>query len=97
MGHRPRADGRQTDVASSEQVVQSQALTVPSRGRVAAYDDHKGYGFIETRDGRTLFFHCTAIADGTRTIPEDVEVEYLEVTDPRGKPEATDVRPAPRG
>jgi cold shock CspA family protein len=62
------------------------------RGRVAEYDDHKGYGFIETDDGRRLFFHCTAIADGTRSIPVDVAVEYDEGTDPRGKPEATCVR-----
>ncbi len=62
------------------------------RGRVVDYDDHKGYGFVATADGRRLFFHCTAIADGTRTIPVDVEVEFEEVTDPRGKPEAAAVR-----
>ena len=62
------------------------------RGRVADYDDHKGWGHIATADGRLLFFHCTAIADGTRTIPADVDVDYDEVTDPRGKPEAANVR-----
>ena len=62
------------------------------RGRVADYDDHKGWGHIATVDGRLLFFHCTAIADGTRTIPADTQVEYDEVTDPRGKPEAANVR-----
>jgi CspA family cold shock protein len=62
-----------------------------ARGRVAEYDDHKGYGYLETADGRRLFFHCTAIADGTRTIPVGVEVRYDEVTDPRGKPEAAHV------
>ena len=65
---------------------------MPSRGRVAEYDDHKGYGFVETVDGRRLFFHCTAIAGGTRTIPVDVDVEFEEVTDPRGKSEAAAVR-----
>ena len=65
------------------------------RGRVAEYDDHKGYGFLETADGGRLFFHCTAIADGTRTIPAGVAVEYEAVTDPRGKPEAAAVRPLP--
>lgn len=65
------------------------------RGRVAEYDDHKGYGYLETGDGDRLFFHCTAIADGSRTIPEGVDVEYEAVTDPRGKPEAADVRPLP--
>jgi CspA family cold shock protein len=62
------------------------------RGKVADFDDHKGWGWIATDDGRLLFFHCTAIVDGTRTIAVDAEVEYEEVTDPRGKPEAADVR-----
>lgn len=65
---------------------------MPARGRVVDYDAHKGYGFVETADGSRLFFHCTAIADGTRTIPAGVEVEYEPVTDPRGKPEAAAVR-----
>ena len=34
----------------------------------------------------------TAIADGTRTVPVGADVEYEEVTDPRGKPEAANVR-----
>lgn len=67
------------------------------RGRVAEYDDHKGYGYLEVGGGGRLFFHCTAIADGSRTIREGVEVEYEAVTDPRGKPEAADVRPLPAG
>ena len=65
---------------------------MPERGRVADYDDHKGYGFVETADGSRLFFHCTAIADGSRTIPAGVDVEFEPVTDPRGKPEAAAVR-----
>ena len=62
---------------------------------MAEYDDHKGYGYLEVDGGGRLFFHCTAIADGSRTIPTGVEVEYEAVTDPRGKPEAADVRPLP--
>ena len=65
------------------------------RGRVAEYDDHKGFGYIETAAGELLFFHCTAIADGTRTIPAGVDVEYEPVLDPRGKPEAAAVRALP--
>lgn len=60
---------------------------------MADYDDHKGYGWLDTGDGERLFFHCTAIADGTRTIPVGIEVEYEPVTDPRGQPEAAAVRP----
>ena len=59
---------------------------------MADYDDHKGWGLVATEDGRLLFFHCTAIADGTRTILVDAEVEYDEVADPRGKPEAANLR-----
>lgn len=70
---------------------------MPLRGRVAEYDDHKGYGHLEVDGGGRLFFHCTAIADGSRTIPVGVEVEYEPVTDPRGKLEAADVRPLPPG
>jgi cold shock CspA family protein len=66
---------------------------MPRRGRVADYDDHKGYGWLDTGGDDRLFFHCTAIADGTRTIPVGTEVEYEPVTDPRGKPEAAAVRP----
>ena len=62
------------------------------RGRVAEYDDHKGYGYLDTEDGARLFFHCTAIADGSRTIPVGVDVEFEPVTDPRGQPEAAAVR-----
>ncbi|MGH9178445.1 MAG: cold shock domain-containing protein [Acidimicrobiales bacterium] len=65
-----------------------------SRGRVAEYDDHKGYGYLATEDGDHVFFHCTAIADGTRTIPVGIDVDYDPVTDPRGKPEAANIRPA---
>ncbi len=67
------------------------------RGRVAEYDDHKGYGYLDTEDGDRLFFHCTAIAGGSRTIPAGVTVEYVRVTSPRGEPEAADVRPSPAG
>ena len=61
------------------------------RGRVVDYDDHKGYGFVQGDDGRRLFFHCTSIADGSRTIPLGAEVTYEVVTDPRGKPEAASI------
>lgn len=67
-------------------------MTTVERGRVAEYDAHKGYGYIESAAGDLLFFHCTAIADGTRTIPVGVAVEYEPVVDPRGKPEAAGVR-----
>lgn len=37
-------------------------------GTVVTFDDHAGWGTLRTDDGAELFFHCTQIADGTRTI-----------------------------
>ena len=61
-------------------------------GRVAEFDDHKGYGWIEDSGGRRLFFHCTAIADGSRTIEVGAAVAYQTV-DGRMGPEATNITP----
>lgn len=68
-------------------------------GRVAEFDDHKGYGWIEPDDdhgdaGPRLFFHCTGIADGTRTIATGAAVTF-DVVDGRMGPEATAIRPPP--
>ena len=61
-------------------------------GEVVAFDDHKGYGTVRAADGQELFFHCTAIADGTRTIAVGTPVTFAVVPGRRG-PEATDLRP----
>jgi len=61
-------------------------------GTVAAFDEAKGYGTLRADDGRDLFFHCTQIADGTRTIPVGVNVEFEVVAGRNGRWEATDIR-----
>jgi cold shock CspA family protein len=61
-------------------------------GRVAEFDDHRGLGAIEADNGRRYRFHCTAIADGTRTIPVGVTVEFAVMAGPLGLVEATQVR-----
>jgi len=61
-------------------------------GTVAAFDEAKGYGTLRADDGRDLFFHCTQIADGTRTIPVGVNVEFAVVAGRNGRWEATDIR-----
>jgi len=58
------------------------------RGVVAAFDDFKGYGTVRADDGRELFFHCTRIADGTRTIPVGVPVTFEVVPGHHGRWEA---------
>ncbi len=62
-------------------------------GRVAAFDQHAGFGTIEGDDGTELFFHCTAIADGTRIIEVDTEVLFEVVPGHHGRWEAASVRP----
>jgi cold shock CspA family protein len=62
-------------------------------GRVAHYDEHRGHGEVVTGDGRRFFFHCTAIADGSRTIPVGVRVCFMLVAGHRGRYEATAVTP----
>jgi CspA family cold shock protein len=62
------------------------------KGRVATFDDPRGVGEVETADGQRLFFHCTAIADGSRTIQPGVAVEFDVVAGPLGAPEATQIR-----
>ena len=60
-------------------------------GEVVSFDDPRGYGTVRVADGddRELFFHCTAIADGTRTIDVGAEVEFEVVPGRLGRWEAT--------
>jgi len=62
------------------------------KGNVSEFDEAKGYGTVQTEDGRELFFHCTQIADGTRTIPAGVSVVFEIVPGRNGRWEATDIR-----
>jgi len=63
-------------------------------GRVAAFDEHVGRGEVEARGGLRFPFHCTAIADGSRTIAPDTPVHFRLVIGPLGRLEATGVSPA---
>ncbi len=60
-------------------------------GTVVEFDEHKGYGTVVAEDGRRLFFHCTAIADGTRTIDVGAEVTFEVVAGHLGRWEASAV------
>ena len=61
-------------------------------GRVASFDDHVGAGTVRA-DGTDLIwgFHCTRIADGSRSIPEGAYVSFEVVPGPAGL-EAVDLR-----
>jgi len=58
-------------------------------GRIAAFDDFAGRGEIEASGGLRFPFHCTAIADGSRTIDPDTAVKFRLVPGPLGALEAT--------
>lgn len=45
-------------------------------GRVAEFDEERGLGKVLGEDGSELAFHCTAIADGSRSIPVGVQVVF---------------------
>jgi CspA family cold shock protein len=62
-------------------------------GVVAEFDADKGFGSVEAEDGRRLFFHCTQIADGTRTIDVGTPVTFEVVAGHLGRYEATAVTP----
>ncbi len=62
-------------------------------GRVVEFDDAKGYGYVETDDGRRLFFHCTAITGGSRTIAVGIAVTFEIVAGHRGQWEASALKP----
>lgn len=61
------------------------------KGKVAAFDEHVGLGEIEGDDGRRYPFHCTQLADGTRTIEAGTAVAFEVVPGPLGRWEATGV------
>jgi cold shock CspA family protein len=57
-------------------------------GRVASFDDFTGRGELEAHGGLRFPFHCTAIADGTRTIAPDTVVKFRLAPGPLGALEA---------
>ncbi|HSH22842.1 MAG TPA: cold shock domain-containing protein [Acidimicrobiales bacterium] len=63
-------------------------------GEVVEFDERRGWGTMRGDDGVELFFHCTAVADGSRTIAEGTPVCYHVVAGHLGRWEARDVRPA---
>ncbi len=67
-----------------------------------AYDDHVGWGQVQRfgdGDGDPVGFHCTAIADGSRTIEVGADVMFTIVPRGPGRWEADSVVPrtAPAG
>jgi cold shock CspA family protein len=63
------------------------------RGTVTAFDEQRGLGELAGDDGATYTFHCTTIADGTRTIAVGTTVEFAVVPGHLGRWEAAAVEP----
>ena len=61
------------------------------RGTVADFDEHVGIGTVRAEDGRELFFHCTQLTDGSRTIDVGALVRFEIVPGHRGRWEAARV------
>ena len=57
-------------------------------GTVDTFDDARGLGTVRADDGIVLDFHCTAIADGSRTIPVGQAVRFTVVAGRLGRWEA---------
>ena len=61
------------------------------QGVVAAFDPDKGYGTVRSDDGQEFFFHCTQIADGSRTVEIGAPVTFDVAAGHLGRCEAVAV------
>jgi cold shock CspA family protein len=57
-------------------------------GVVTAFDEPRGLGVIKSDEGEELPFHCTAIADGSRTVEPGRQVRFNVVAGLQGRWEA---------
>jgi cold shock CspA family protein len=62
-------------------------------GNVSAFDERRGVGEVTADDGTVYWFHCTRIADGTRTIAPNTPVEFDVVPGHKGRWEAAAITP----
>jgi len=61
---------------------------VPRTGTVTEFDERRGLGTVQADDGRRYPFHCTAVADGSRTVPVGARVLFTVVPGHGGRYEA---------
>ena len=62
-------------------------------GEVIDFDEDGGYGTVRAAGGVEYFFHCTAVADGSRTIEVGTSVHFQVVPGGRGHWEGADLVP----
>jgi cold shock CspA family protein len=49
------------------------------RGTVVEFDEQVGLGRVRAEDGGDYPFHCTAVADGSRSVPVGAPVAFTLV------------------
>lgn len=70
--------------------------TGPRVGRVDSFDDARGVGtVVDDENGTAYQFHCTAITDGTRTVPVGTVVTFEIAPSHLGRLEARTVGALP--
>lgn len=62
-------------------------------GTVEAFDDRRGLGTVVADDGGSFEFHCTAIADGSRTIAAGTRVSFVTAPGHLGRVEGRGLSP----
>jgi cold shock CspA family protein len=60
-------------------------------GVVTAFDPERGLGTVATDEGCDLPFHCTAVADGSRTIEVGTRVVFRSAPGHLGRMEAREL------
>jgi hypothetical protein len=58
---------------------------------VVQFDETRGDGVLRDGRGREFYFHCVAIADGSRVVDPGATVRARRMIGLRGRDEATDV------
>ena len=87
----PRPQGRGSDRHHRAADLQDRPVTI-REGKVVSFDAPRGLGVVVDDAGTDFPFHCTAIADGTRTIEPGTRVRF-EVAPGLGRWEAAALEP----
>jgi cold shock CspA family protein len=58
-------------------------------GVVESFDAHRGDGWLLSDDGERFYFHCVAIADGTRSVALGQRVGATRIVGHLGRDEAS--------
>lgn len=62
------------------------------RGTVEVFDEHRGTGIVRGDDGSRVMFHCTALADGSRSVASGVVVSFTVLHGHHGQMQAVGLR-----